>query len=62
MGLGKRLAETTPSKTNGTVSNKLNKQEVSFLLRFIAGSSFHGENLKVIYKIVEKLEKQLQDG
>lgn len=47
----------TPQNTE--TESKLSSQEIGFLLRFIAGSTFHGENLKVLYKIVQKLEKQL---
>jgi hypothetical protein len=37
----------------------LDEIELKFLIQFIASSTFRGENLKILYNIVEKLEKQL---
>lgn len=37
----------------------LTEVELKFLLQFIAGGAFKGENVKILYNIVEKLEKQL---
>ena len=38
---------------------QLEDVEARFLLQFIASSTFKGENVKILYNIVEKLEKQL---
>ena len=37
----------------------LDEIELKFLIQFIASSTFRGENVKILYNIVEKLEKQL---
>lgn len=37
----------------------LSKGEIEFLLQYIAATAFKGENVKVLYNIVDKLEKQL---
>lgn len=37
----------------------LDEIELKFLIQFIAASTFKGENLKILYNIVDKLEKQL---
>lgn len=37
----------------------LTKGEIEFLLQFLAAAAFKGENVKILYNIVEKLEKQL---
>jgi hypothetical protein len=42
-----------------TTNTQLEDIEARFLLQFIASSSFKGENVKILYNIVEKLEKQL---
>jgi hypothetical protein len=42
-----------------TNSTQLEEIEARFLLQFIASSTFKGENVKILYNIVEKLEKQL---
>jgi hypothetical protein len=40
-------------------ATQLEEIEARFLLQFIASSTFKGENVKILYNIVEKLEKQL---
>lgn len=42
-----------------TSNIQLEDIEARFLLQFIASSTFKGENVKILYNIVEKLEKQL---
>jgi hypothetical protein len=44
---------------NKETKPQLDEVEVKFLLQFIANGAFKGENVKILYNIVEKLEKQL---
>tara|TARA_Y100000389_G_C17365604_1_gene466127 strand:+ start:481 stop:639 length:159 start_codon:yes stop_codon:yes gene_type:complete len=39
----------------------LDKAELEFLLQFLAMSAFKGENVKILYSIVNKLQAQI-DG
>jgi len=39
----------------------LDKVELEFLLQFLAISAFKGENVKILYSIVNKLQTQI-DG
>lgn len=43
-----------------TNRNELTKQEVEFLLQYISATAFKGENVKVVYNIVTKLENSLK--
>lgn len=52
------MASFLQGKTQ-TNNFQLEDIEARFLLQFIASSTFKGENVKILYNIVEKLEKQL---
>ena len=43
-----------------TVKNKLNKNEVVFLINLISESNFKGRDIQLLYNIITKLQNKLQ--
>jgi len=56
MGIRDRL--TNSKKNNITQDSSLSKQELEFLLVLIKQVSFKGENVEILYNIVNKIQQQ----